>query len=192
MQNKLFLKAADICELLEVKQTSAYEIIGNLNKELEEQGYLTLRRKVPTKYFVKRFYGVEDTCEIPQEEGKEGFHLEYFAAECDEFHDMGDYEKSTDVNQIAAVYEKYRENPENAYRVCSMGIIYRDPEDSFYDEAEFSIVKGNRFTVIIWMIFDSLENFHSFGKALRRFMKHYRTINMYPYMMSGKPCIQRR
>jgi hypothetical protein len=27
MQNKLFLKAADICELLEVKQTSAYEII---------------------------------------------------------------------------------------------------------------------------------------------------------------------
>ena len=55
MQNKLFLKAADICELLEVKQTSAYEIIGNLNKELEEQGYLTLRGKVPTKYFVKRF-----------------------------------------------------------------------------------------------------------------------------------------
>ena len=42
MQNKLFLKAADICELLEVKQTSAYEIIGNLNKELEEQVYLKL------------------------------------------------------------------------------------------------------------------------------------------------------
>ena len=39
-----------------------------------EQGYLTLRGKVPTKYFVKRFYGVEDTCEIPQEEGKEWFH----------------------------------------------------------------------------------------------------------------------
>ena len=33
MQNKLFLKAADICELLEVKQTSAYEIIGNLNRK---------------------------------------------------------------------------------------------------------------------------------------------------------------
>lgn len=70
-------------------------------------------------------------------------YLEYFAAECDEFHDMGEYEKSMDVNQIAEVYEKYRENPENAYRVCSMGIIYCDPEDSFYDEAEFSIVKGN-------------------------------------------------
>ena len=41
------------------------------------------------------------------------------------------------------VYEKYRENPETAYLGCSMGIIYRDPEDSYYDEAEFAIVKGN-------------------------------------------------
>ena len=70
-------------------------------------------------------------------------YLEYFATECDEFHDMGDYEKSTDVNQIAAIYEKYRENPETAYLGCSMGIIYRDPEDSYYDDAEFTIVKGN-------------------------------------------------
>lgn len=70
-------------------------------------------------------------------------YLEYFAAECDEFHDMGAYEKNTDVNQIAAVYEKYREHPKTAYLGCSMGIIYRDPEDSYYDEAEFAIVKGN-------------------------------------------------
>ena len=74
---------------------------------------------------------------------KKAPYLEYFATECDEFHDMGDYEKSTDVNQIAAFYEKYRENPETAYLGCSMGIIYRDPEDSYYDEAEFAIVKGN-------------------------------------------------
>ena len=24
-----------------------------------------------------------------------------------------------------------------------MGIIYRDPEDNYYDDAEFTIVKGN-------------------------------------------------
>ena len=41
------------------------------------------------------------------------------------------------------IYEKYRENPETAYLGCSMGIIYRDPEDSYYDEAGFAIVKGN-------------------------------------------------
>ena len=33
MQNKLFLKAADICELLEVKQTSAYEIAYSASTE---------------------------------------------------------------------------------------------------------------------------------------------------------------
>ena len=51
MQNKLFLKAADICELLEVKQTSAYEIIGNLNKELEEQVLSELAYEVGERYF---------------------------------------------------------------------------------------------------------------------------------------------
>ena len=40
-------------------------------------------------------------------------YLEYFATECDEFHDMA-YERSTDVNQIAAVYEKYRRIRETA------------------------------------------------------------------------------
>lgn len=74
---------------------------------------------------------------------KKEAYLEYFAAECDEFHDMGAYEKSTDVNQIAAVYEKYREHPKTAYLGCSMGIIYRDLEDSYYDDTEFAIVKGN-------------------------------------------------
>ena len=69
-------------------------------------------------------------------------YLEYYAAECDEFHDMGAYEKSTDVNEIAAIYEKYRENPENAYKGSGMGIIYRDPEDSLFDEAEIRIVMG--------------------------------------------------
>ena len=69
-------------------------------------------------------------------------YLEYYAAECDEFHDMGAYEKSTDVKEIAAIYEKYRENPENAYKGSEMGIIYRDPEDSLFDEAEIRIVMG--------------------------------------------------
>ena len=74
MQNKLFLKAADVCQLLEVSTTSAYEIIANLNSELEKKGYLVLKGKVPTKYFVERFYGIEDVCQIPQEKGVEWFH----------------------------------------------------------------------------------------------------------------------
>ena len=36
MQNKLFLKAADICELLEVKQTSAYLVHGPYIKNISQ------------------------------------------------------------------------------------------------------------------------------------------------------------
>ena len=60
----------ELCEMFHIVPMTARRDL----KELEEQGYLTLRGKVPTKYFVKRFYGVKDTCEIPQEEGKEWFH----------------------------------------------------------------------------------------------------------------------
>lgn len=73
---------------------------------------------------------------------KKEAYLEYYAAECDEIHDMGAYEKSTDVKEIAAIYEKYREDPENAYKGSGMGIIYRDPEDSLFDETELLIVMG--------------------------------------------------
>ena len=68
MQNKLFLKAADICELLEVKQTSAYEIIGNLNKELEEQGYLTLPSHADASFpgSSQRLHGTVPACKNGQ------------------------------------------------------------------------------------------------------------------------------
>ena len=45
-------------------QTSGFSdnTYGNCEiKELEEQRYLTFRGKVPTKYFVKRLYGEEDS-----------------------------------------------------------------------------------------------------------------------------------
>ncbi len=74
MQNKLFLKAQDVKELLEVSTASAYDIIANLNKELEAKGYLVLRGKVPTKYFMEKFYGIDRVCQMPQEEGVEWFH----------------------------------------------------------------------------------------------------------------------
>ena len=84
--------------------------------------------------------GVYENDEISIEEAAEELlEDEGWTGECI----RGAYKRSTDVNQIAAVYEKYRENPETAYLGCSMGIIYRDPEDSYYDEAEFAIVKGN-------------------------------------------------
>ena len=46
-----------------------------------------------------------------------------------------------------------------------MGIIYRDPEDSYYDEAEFAIVKGNlmdnvRFYGELALVREGIEKIH--------------------------------
>lgn len=50
------LKAKDVAELLDIGKTKAYEVIRQLNKELEEKGYLTVPNKVPRKYLMERFY----------------------------------------------------------------------------------------------------------------------------------------
>lgn len=51
------LNVDDVKARLGVGDTKAYAIIKKLNKELESKGYLTVRGKVPEKYFKERFYG---------------------------------------------------------------------------------------------------------------------------------------
>ena len=97
MQNKLFLKAADICELLEVKQTSAYEIIGNLNKELEEQGF--------GPYYIDHATGI-----WPQAAGGVPFNA------C-EFQSKGD--PVTDLFEDLAAEQKARSTYDNILRVVT-------------------------------------------------------------------------
>lgn len=45
----------DVMEILSVGETYAYKVIRQLNKELEDKGYLTVRGKVNAKYFNERF-----------------------------------------------------------------------------------------------------------------------------------------
>ncbi len=51
-----YLIVTDVMRLLGVKQSKAYQIIRKLNKELENQGYLTISGKVSENYFYDRFY----------------------------------------------------------------------------------------------------------------------------------------
>lgn len=46
----------DVMELLGICQTKAYEVIRQLNKELQAKGYITVRGKVSKKYFEERIY----------------------------------------------------------------------------------------------------------------------------------------
>lgn len=51
------LGVEEVKVILKVGNSKAYKYIRELNKELESKGYLTVRGKVPEKYFRERFYG---------------------------------------------------------------------------------------------------------------------------------------
>lgn len=49
----------DVMKLLHIKRSLAYQIIRELNKELDKDGYYIIRGRVPRKYIIKRF-GLEE------------------------------------------------------------------------------------------------------------------------------------
>lgn len=54
MDNELYIGAQELMKLLPIKKTKAYELIRKANKELKEQGYLTIEGKVPRAYLFSR------------------------------------------------------------------------------------------------------------------------------------------
>lgn len=50
--------AKDLQELLGVSESKAYQYIRQMNAELQEKGFLTVRGKVPAAYVKERFFGV--------------------------------------------------------------------------------------------------------------------------------------
>lgn len=49
------MKASDIAEMLGVSEATARKMIQRLNRELREQGYLTVSGRVSTSYFTERY-----------------------------------------------------------------------------------------------------------------------------------------
>lgn len=56
-ENKIYVTASELSEMLGVSVGHAYKIIRKLNEELEKQGYLVVSGKCPRGYFEKRWYG---------------------------------------------------------------------------------------------------------------------------------------
>lgn len=54
MENR-FYNVKDVEKILEVKKAKAYNVIRDLNSELEEKGFLTVAGRIPRTYFDKRF-----------------------------------------------------------------------------------------------------------------------------------------
>ena len=50
-----YLRCKDIMERLQCSESMAYKVLKELNAELKKKGYMTLRGRVPKKYFEERF-----------------------------------------------------------------------------------------------------------------------------------------
>lgn len=56
-ENKIYITAAELAQMLGVSEGHAYKIIRGMNTELKKAGYIVIAGKVPRAYFAKRWYG---------------------------------------------------------------------------------------------------------------------------------------
>lgn len=59
MDEKPMYGVEDVKSVLGVKDSKAYDIIRELNLELQQKGYLTVRGRISARYFKERFFGKE-------------------------------------------------------------------------------------------------------------------------------------
>lgn len=57
---KAYIDAKELSEILGVSSGKAYEIIRELNTELQEMGYITISGKVSRAFFKKKWYYGEE------------------------------------------------------------------------------------------------------------------------------------
>lgn len=54
MQEKSFMTVEEVAEELRISKSKAYQIVRQLNAELQKQGYLTIAGRVNTTFFHKK------------------------------------------------------------------------------------------------------------------------------------------
>ncbi len=57
MAGRMFMRADEVAEVLDVSIPYAYKFIQKLNRELEEKGYHVISGRVDRQYFYDKFYG---------------------------------------------------------------------------------------------------------------------------------------
>ena len=56
---KTFYSAEDLALILNRSENFCYRLIRELNAELKEKGFITIRARIPRKYFERRVLGEE-------------------------------------------------------------------------------------------------------------------------------------
>ena len=57
-ENKIYITAGELAEMLDISIGHAYKIIRRMNEELEKQGYLVISGKLPRKNFEQHWFGM--------------------------------------------------------------------------------------------------------------------------------------
>jgi len=70
MAERMFMRADEVAEVLDVSKPYAYKLIRQMNRELLEKGCVVIAGRVDRKYFYNSFYGSKNA----QEERKEREH----------------------------------------------------------------------------------------------------------------------
>ena len=122
-------------------------------------------------------------------------YLEYYAAECDEYHSLGKIYRSTNLDEILVKYREIIDDPTLSYFRNGMGIIYRDPNDTFYDEAEVSLVsrksiRGDSlddvaFLAALPMVHEALEKIVEAFPDFRYYPPKELNVHYYPDKMTA-------
>lgn len=62
----MLIGVKEVQRILSLPESTAYKVIRELNKELESEGYLTLRGRVEKQYLLERFRMTESESEHEQ------------------------------------------------------------------------------------------------------------------------------
>lgn len=58
MPQATLMNADEVAEVLGVSRSKAYDVIRQLNKDLQKKGFLVITGKVSRRYFQEKIYGV--------------------------------------------------------------------------------------------------------------------------------------
>lgn len=64
MTRMIFMKAAEVAEVLGVSKAYAYKLIARMNEELKKQGCITIAGRVDRKFFYDKFYGTRSDSNV--------------------------------------------------------------------------------------------------------------------------------
>lgn len=69
MDKKMFMKAPEVAQVLEISVSYAYRLIRQMNKELKRRGCMVIPGRVDRRYFYERFYsGIQLMNETKEDE----------------------------------------------------------------------------------------------------------------------------